>query len=993
MCEKRIKYNFKNYRYCVAELYIVAIFQEVFPMHLSIKYWKYHIGRTIALISTIMISTMAMTIGVFLARSASETNVQKKLDTCGDYDIVAPLIEKEQLSLLDGNEGIARWGILWNGGICRTDTSAELYFGAMDSSEAQELFHYEPEKNGRYPEAEGEICGYKSSFEALGTAAVVGNKFELALYDPEGSFVKKKEFTIVGVLNDQREAYDNVIRSTEYLVGDNPDKTEFPEMFVHLDEIPEHGTMTALILCNPDANQYGVAESMRAEGIKVCNGVRLSELGSIAIVAFETEQELLDRAHLSYNDFYSSFLIPVFMGIVLIVSFISVYGVMSTAMLERQKQLGLLRSMGMNKRCVRRMLFGEATAFCIMGVVLGYGVGILVYALYIQVVNLFGQVRIYSAFHVHPIAAAVSLDPYLYPWLLGLFFSALAVAVPFVRGSDLSPNEMLFPEKLIVIKEKSGKGTVRGSIRKIVGGSLSKESGVAAVIVITGWTFVFGAVFMLAKSNFDSMFSLEKLEEVSSVGADYSVSKDLGHTELAIAQFNRHNEGISAEDMDILRQSEDVASVRGIIKLPGMKLLYREEEITKELRDVLDKLDLSNNVADFLQELDQKSRKVQGYEADDLLFSLPAVAVDLDLLDALEPYTISGEIDRDGLRNGSKILVAEYSEEGTENPYEVGDRVTLTDTVISDPYVETFDFSTNEIPEGYKENFTYDYTDGSVTEIPGYSFGEKVDFQATVCAVLSIDDEALGSLLYFESQTMNEKKNGMVSPGYGMICSREALAGWGLPDRCYTDVYVNLNKWADTDRFETMWYPIVGRSGRVNCISRKAIENRVARTELSNMVLFASMIILIIVTGCFGMANSYSFAVRKSMKNLQILRAVGMSRRKLIRAYIREMFLWPFVAVVTSAVPIQIFDMVRKYAYHYAFDLNHNSFTVAENGKNMICWQALFPWYIELWKQPAIPVMLVAFTVLVLVNICAGLVPMEKLRKINIAEGIRSDCF
>lgn len=962
-------------------------------MQLSIKYWKYHIGRTIALISTIMISTMAMTIGVLLARSASETDVQKKLDTCGDYDIVAPLIEKEQLCLLDENKDIAQWGIIWNGGTCKADASADLYFGAMDSPEVQKLFHYEPEKNGRYPEAEGEICGYKSSFESLGTAAVVGNKINLALYDPTGSFVKEKEFTIVGVLNDQREAYDNVIRSTQYLVGDNPDKTEFPEMFVHPDEIPEHGTMTALVLCAPNVNRYEAANSMRVQGIKVCDGTRLPELSSIAMVAFETEQELLDRAHLSYHDFYSSFLIPVFMGIVLIVSFISIYGVMSTAMLERQKQLGLLRSMGMNKHRMGRLLFGEAAFFCFIGVAIGYVIGLLAYALYIQAVNSFGQVRIYSAFRVHPIAAAVSLDPYLYPWLFGLIFSALAVAVPFVRGNNLSPNEMLFPEKLTAIKEKHGKRTGRGIIRKIVGGNLSEESGVTAVIVITGWSFVFGAVFMLAKADCDSVFSLKKLEEVSSAGADYSVSKDLDHTKLAIAQFNRHNEGISAEDMDILQQSGDIASVRGIIKLPGLKLLYRKGEITKELRDVLGRMDISNNVADFLQELDQKSREAQGYEPDDLLYSLPAVAVDSDLLDELEQYVVSGGIDRDGLRNGSKIIMAVYSEEGSENPYGVGDQVTLTDTVIYDPYVESFDFSTNEIPEGYKENFTYDYSDGSATGLPGYSFGEKVDFQATVCAVLFIDDEALGNLLYFESQTMNEKWNGMVSPGYGIICSTEALADWGLPDRCYTDVYVNLDKRADTDRFEIMWYTIVGKSGKVNSVSRKSIKNRIARTELSNMVLFVSMIILIIVTGCFGMVNNYSFAIRKSMKNIQIMRAVGMSRKKLTHVYIREMFLWPFVAVVTSLVPIQIFDMVRKYAYHYAFDLNHNSFTVAENGKSVICWQALFPWYIEMWNQPVISVMIIAFATLVLVNICAGIVPMRGLKKMNIAEGIRNDCF
>lgn len=962
-------------------------------MRLSIKYWKYHTGRAAALLGAIMISTMAMTIGVLLARSASETNVQNKLDTCGDYDMIAPLITQEQLESLDNNENIEEWGILLNGGTCRTAASAEKLFGAMDSPAAQKLFHYEPEKNGRYPGAVGEICGYKSSFEELGMAAVVGNTFQMALYDTDGSFVGDREFTIVGVLNDQRATYQNVIRSTEYLIGDNPEKTEFPELFVYRDEIPERRTMTALIACNPDVIPYKAANAMMEQGIKACEGSRIWELGSIASVAFETEQELLDRAHLSYNDFYSSYLIPAFMGIVLAVSCISIYGVMSAAMMERQKQLGMLRCIGMNKRRVRRLLFGEVAAFCLTGTALGYGVGVLLYTLYLWAVNAAGQVRIYSAFHAHPIAVAVSLNPYLYPWLLGIVFSALAAAIPFVRGIRLSPNEMLFPEKRTAIRNSARAGSGKRIVRKIIGGSLGRESGVTAVTVITGWVFVFGALFMMAKSDFDSQFSLKKLDEVSAVNADYSVSKDLDHTELAIAQFNRHNEGISAEDMNALRQSEDTALVRGVIRLPGLKLLYREDQITGELKSVLDKLDISHNVADFLQELHRKSKAAQGYGEDDLLYSLPAVAVDEELLDILEQYTISGGIDRDGLRDGSSIMIAEYFGEETENPYAVGDQVTLTDTVISDPYIENYDFSTNEMPAGYRENFTYDYTDGSVTDIPGYSFGEKVSFQASVCAVLAIDDEAMSRLLYAESQTLEENWKGNVSPQYGIICSADALAGWGLPDRCYTDVYVNLGRRADVDRFETLWYTIVGKSGKVNSVSRKAIESRIARTELSNMALFVTMLILVVVTGCFGMVNSYSFALRKSMKNLQILRAVGMSRRRMIGAYIKEMLLCPFLAVVTSLAPIWIFDRVGKYAYHYAFDLNHNSYTATESGKEVICWQALFPWWIELWKQPVIPVMILAFVSLVLLNICAGIVPMRELKKMNITEGIRSDCF
>ncbi|MDE6433207.1 MAG: ABC transporter permease [Lachnospiraceae bacterium] len=960
-------------------------------MHLSIRYWKFHHGYTIALLSAIIISTMSMTIGIFLARSASQTNVEEKLDVCGNYDIVVQNIEKEQLNLLSEDQDIAKWGVILNGGTCQTDSSDALYFGAMDSKQAEILFHYQPEKEGRYPEAVGEICGYKSSFEALGTAAVLGNQFELELYDIEGKSIGIKRFTIVGVLNDQKGAYSNVMRKMEFL-GGNQDGVDFPEMFVYKDELPDKRTMSAMILCSSDQNQYMVSDSLRAKGIETLDGTRLSELASIAVVDYETEDDLYQKAHLAYNDFYSSYIIPAFLGIVLIVSFISVYGVMSRAMLEREKQLGLLRSIGMSRRGVRKLLFGEAAAFCLAGVAIGYGVGTLIYAVYVKMVNELGDVYIYSAFNAHPIAKAVSLNPYLFPWILGILFSLAAAVIPLLKEINLSPNEMLFPEKAAKTYHNQRKLNNNRIVSKITGKKLSRDIGVIIVILITGWTFVFGAVFMLAKSDNDSAFAKEQLNEVSLMDADYSVSKDIYDTMLANVQFNRHQEGISPEDMTKLQSSEDVAEVRGVIKLPGLKLLYKKDEIANDIEKALEELDISNNIKDFLRELDEKSRAAQGYETDDLLYRLPSVAVDSDILDNLDGYEISGKMDKKGMEDGSKVVIVEYSGKESQNPYVAGDKLTLTDTVILDEYIETYDFSTNEMPKGYKATFKYDYLDGSVTDLPGYSFGKKIQFDVQVCAVVHVDDEVLENLLYSESYVIKNNA-GYVSPGYGILCSTKALPKWGLQDRCYTDVYANLKTGADTDRFEMLWYTIVGRSGRVNSISRNAIKRRIIKTELANVVLFVSMIILIIVAGCFGMVNTYSFAVKKNMKNIQIMRAIGMSKKRLIYLYIKEIVIWPLVATITSVVPIQVFDMVRKYAYHYAFDLNHNDYILAENGKMEICWQALFPWYIAMWEQPVVLVMIIAFLSLAFVNICAGIFPIRQVKKISIVEGIRNDSF
>ena len=56
-------------------------------------------------------------------------------------------------------------------------------------------------------------------------------------------------------------------------------------------------------------------------------------------------------------------------------------------------------------------------------------------------------------------------------------------------------------------------------------------------------------------------------------------------------------------------------------------------------------------------------------------------------------------------------------------------------------------------------------------------------------------------------------------------------------------------------------------------------------------------------------------------------------------------------------------------------------------------WQVRFPWYIHLWKQPVLLIMISAFGLTTLVNIAAGLIPIRQMKKMSIVDGIRNDDF
>lgn len=971
-------------------------------MNLSVKYWLHHKKRAWTLLCVIMVSTMAMTAGVFLARSASQGTIEKILNESGDYDLVAPVIEEAQWKLLSERKDIAEWGLILNGGVCKTQYSDTVPFGALKDETAQRLFHYEPEKGGRYPKAPGEVCGYRTSFQDLGVAPVVGNTFVLELYDAAGAFVEQKELTITGILNEEDSWYERRRSLKDGLVFGGPlfsaEDTDLPQMFLWKGDLPDPYAGMALIRCAADAIPFSGNESVAAKllmehNIMTIASYRLEQLQIAETVEYETENEMYDKAHLSYRDFYSSILIPGFFVIILIVSFISVYAVTADAMKERFRQFGLYRSMGMPMREVKRRMISEALFFDVSGVAAGYAMGVLLYAAYLWAVNAASDVRVYSAFHAHKVARAISLNPYLYPWLLALVFSAAALLVPMLRAVRLSPNEMFSPEKAAAPAGHRKHGAKGRILPKVTGKKLSGSRAVSLLIFILGWTFVFGAAFMMGKADQDNSRSYMQLEEAEGVAADYVAQKDVYNTMVGNVQFNRHNEGISKEDMSALAASEEVASVKGVIKLPGLKILLSGNDGDQTWMEALSPLDVEHNWIDIERELFEKDKYAQGYGEDDHLYSLPAAAVDCDFMETLSPYVISGELEMEELAEGKKIVIVEYPDGELSNPFAVGDTIPLTEAVIDDPYVEAYDFSSRTIPEGCEPSFYYDYTDKTMTNQPGYSFGSKVVFDAQVCAVLRIDEEEWKSILDSESYVLTQSRTDYVSPGYEILCVSDALPAWGLPDSRYTDVYVNLKPGADMDRFELLWYSVIGRSGDVDSIVQNDITQRIARTDRSYLILFASMICLILFSGCFGMVNTYYFAVNRNMRNLQILRAMGISRKALALCHVRELILTPLLAVATSLLPITVFDLVRRYAYYYAFTLGHNVIITAENGQEIQNWSIRFPWYIELWKQPLGIIMLAAFVCLTLLNIAAAIAPLRHMYQASIIDGIRRDDF
>ena len=212
-------------------------------------------------------------------------------------------------------------------------------------------------------------------------------------------------------------------------------------------------------------------------------------------------------------------------------------------------------------------------------------------------------------------------------------------------------------------------------------------------------------------------------------------------------------------------------------------------------------------------------------------------------------------------------------------------------------------------------------------------------------------------------------------------------------DTGYTDVYIKTDNSFHSDTFEELFYEIAGKSTLLKPVSRQGAKEELMRAKWSNVVIFISVIILIVIVGILGMINSYTYAIKKNTRSICILRAIGMRQKTIRFRLLRKMLLWPFVAVSTSVIPIFVFDKIKDYAYHYAFDLGHNGWEMKSNGVMYICWQALFPWYIEMWKQPVIMVMLISVAFLLVLNLVALEISMKDMWQLSITEGMRKEIF
>ena len=944
-------------------------------INLSLKYWGKHKLRAFSIIFAIAVSMAAMTCATFLARSSSVAFFEIGRDAIGDFDLLLANTSEENLERYQFDERFSETGILYRGGTAASSGAAEYIFGAL-SENAESLYYFTPEA-GRYPQKSGEITATRTFLEANGCAAEVGNRITLVLRDFDGNIVGEREFTIVGVLWDQRDGR-TIERAYRF---PNREEFVFPQVFLWHGDLQENISRSLMVQCTMSADLESVRSELNENEIDYFFNNRMTHWNAItfSLPYGDSEEDLYNSLKYAHKDFYARTLIPIFTAVVMITAFVSISSVMSTSLSERKRQLAMLRCIGMEKRKGLLMALGESLVMVAIGIAAGFLVGIGAYLLALFIQKELLGIHVYYAFTVHPVIAATTADPYILPAAACFITGFLATLIPYLIELNKSPVEGLHENRSSKRKigfRVKGKTAVLG---KISGGFRQNISFLIIVTVVI-WAAVFGYSFFAAHTEIRTRAQRDKID-TELMGLDYLAQRSEFYA-LGNAQLNRHNLGLSPESVAKISENNDVETSFAAIEAKSTKAVYNSETVDEEIANALSSTNSYNQV--LIGDMEQliATMSAQGYLENEALYNIPTLGVSSETLDMLSEFIIEGNYNKEKLLSGEEILILNTSR---NSPYSVGDIIPMTDIVIDDPIAEEFDFSYGAIPENAVPSFYYVFPDDPTGyEWPCYAFGTRRDYSVTVGGIVNITDENISS--FFQT-------DGLVGNcGFNILCADSAFEKWGLPDRNPTKLGVKLSKNANLADFEKLWFSVIGSSSKVGSSSVTAIRRSLNTIERSNMSIFAAVIITVVILGLVGIVNSVNLRVRRGLRSYSTLRAVGLPKKGLIALIMRQGLICAVMGAITSLIPLGVYEAFRRTAHEFV--LNDGIMIGFDaNGRYDIKWQQDFPFHIEIWKQPIFLIILAVLAAVCAVILISNMIPARWIAKKNITEALRNDDF
>ena len=473
---------------------------------LTIKNLKLNKRRTIVTIIGIMLSVALINAVATMYFSGMSSIIKAQKATSGDYHTVFYNVPLNDIKTIQNNrnvENITKLKYLGTSKIkSNNPQSPYVSVVAAEKNNINKLGMYLIK--GRLPENENEIIITKYLNNIMNTNYSIGDKLTMDIGDryskdniklkksenlQDGEKIintEKREFTIVGIVVDVSESVNQPgeVADTVVTCLRKEDIKDNLDIFIRLNKEGLKKPYIAIgDMLGIDGNLYKEVQDDYATGRDATKSGELQE--KFAKERKKAKYQFTSRRYLisletdkrGTSFFGLKYVVAIAIGIIIFTSVFCIKNSFDISITEKNKQYGMLRSIGATKKQVRKNVLFEATILALIGIPLGIFLGYFASFILVKISNMFfkdlvvtqTEINFELIFDLNWMSAAISA-------LLGMvtiYLSSLRIAR---KASKVSPINSIRNSADIKIKAKKLK--VPKIIKSIfkVGGEISYKN-------------------------------------------------------------------------------------------------------------------------------------------------------------------------------------------------------------------------------------------------------------------------------------------------------------------------------------------------------------------------------------------------------------------------------------------------------------------------------------------------------------------------------------
>ncbi len=349
-----------------------------------------------------IILTTILVISVFILVASYQEYITNVIRNEENWEVKLKNIEFSKISEIENNKNIKEISILYNLG----NTEETFYRYGNILTKVNFTAYSENTikssniilKEGKFPTNSNEIVISSYLEEEL----YIGKNVEFTINGI------KKEYTVVGIA--EKLENDKVINAFNLVAG----------VLAYYEEetIPSQAKVDVFIITNDIREVYKTVEELVSNLELYSNNEEIEEnieynktLLNYSLVFDDNEEETPEMKMITEanSEEFSTDLIKIvgiILCIIVIISVILIYTTFSITYNERTKEIGILESIGMNRKQIKNMLIKENSILATIGIVIGELLGIGFMYFIIKIINILIRNQIKS-----PIGSKILIDP------------------------------------------------------------------------------------------------------------------------------------------------------------------------------------------------------------------------------------------------------------------------------------------------------------------------------------------------------------------------------------------------------------------------------------------------------------------------------------------------------------------------------------------------------------------------------------------------------